>query len=900
MPFSFLSLCMASAKAYHHQRLEHLADPNPPFSKNLALVFPPYLIITLTYVVTWAVIFAHVKAIVIVMVIATVILNWFLFGIFRIERSMASRQARGPKWKKDVTDLKWNCVFTSVLSPCVVGSHRTHLLSLYGLSASLCLGLWLQCTVLLVNRRPLDRSGNPPVTYCFRRGSGDGFCSGYEPQDTCSLDKPWRGQACLFGNRTDVPDKWGIWLTGVEEGSWIYHCQAWLLHCSIFECMPRIRICNKLENPMDLLTSTIIPILNVFLVLSFLLCCLLRVLSDYGNVFKFTNFLTCGRGGFLHRSLLCSLATYGDHKELGKIVSLTSSTTLKRAINRPDFQGNTPLHIASRKGYARCVKILLERGAKPRRADASGRMPHHLAAMNGTIGCLRQLCQVLEKEHLVDSTDALGSTALDLALREGRDASARFLVCQVTNRSITADDLRSKRGNVLHLACMRPSARNVESILRADYHGRRLDQGRRRAEGLPSRRQLATEKDNSWMTPFHYAVKYRHLDNLLLLLRFLKSEGPEMTTGEEEEEEGLEFPSVRMGWTPLHMAARTGDLECCKLIIDYLALSRDAFLRTCKATGRHFPPGKKGSTLMQYAMYRRSTLACKILLDFGSTPDVWGIVGSLFKREDDGTNVLNFQLLEKAVATNYNEVLDLFLDHLESEGRGLSVLLSTTSNNEEEERVPSSGTKNVEGMKLFLHAVVAMQHSARMLEKVLGRIGRDSAVLRDLLDRDSKVLGRSLLEAAVKEGSGETCRVLMEYGAALPYEALEVSEVTGDQPLHRPWLMEFCVKTDQPGLLRSLFADGRVFPGCSRDAGQLGQLIDGYWSTEGTSLVYSAATRGRVGCLEVLLDFGATASAWKEEEEKEEGGIQHKPGRFSGAAALLHEVMYCIWYMSII
>ncbi len=97
---------------------------------------------------------------------------------------------------------------------------------------------------------------------------------------------------------------------------------------------------------------------------SFLLCCLLQVLSDYANVFKLTHLLTFRRGGILHRSLVCSLVEFGDGEELGNILTAASSGDKKEAVNRPDSEGDFPLHIACRKGHERCVRVLLMHAAR--------------------------------------------------------------------------------------------------------------------------------------------------------------------------------------------------------------------------------------------------------------------------------------------------------------------------------------------------------------------------------------------------------------------------------------------------------------------------------------------------------------------------------------------------------
>ncbi len=298
MPLSLLSLCLAASKAYYHQRMEPLADPDPPFVWSLLLVLPLYFFITSITVLTWAVIFAHVRGLVIPMVVLSILNKWLLIKVFHTFSALSSlttgvKEEDAREKLRTMHDLKQNSIFTSVLSPCVVGSHKVNLLALMGLSNSLCLGLWLQCTVMILQQSPLNIEENPPVTYCFQ-------------DDQKNITQ----------------------YIGHSAGLWFRVCGT--------NCEPFIRTCGDNEDSLHHLLSVLIPNLNVMLFLSCLLCCLLQVLSNYANVFRLTHWLTLFKGGYLHRSLLCNLAESGDHVELAKILGMVRDSSTKQAVNRPD------------------------------------------------------------------------------------------------------------------------------------------------------------------------------------------------------------------------------------------------------------------------------------------------------------------------------------------------------------------------------------------------------------------------------------------------------------------------------------------------------------------------------------------------------------------------------------
>ena len=51
----------------------------------------------------------------------------------------------------------------------------------------------------------------------------------------------------------------------------------------------------------------------------------------------------------------------------------------RRAIERKDLDGNTPLHIAALDGWTEAVRVLLDAGADPNGVNARGHTPVHLA-----------------------------------------------------------------------------------------------------------------------------------------------------------------------------------------------------------------------------------------------------------------------------------------------------------------------------------------------------------------------------------------------------------------------------------------------------------------------------------------------------------------------------------------
>jgi len=105
-------------------------------------------------------------------------------------------------------------------------------------------------------------------------------------------------------------------------------------------------------------------------------------------------------------------------------------------INIPDLQAWTPLHIASREGYATVVEELLRNGADVNQITERGSTPMHLAAWTYNIEILNAL---LHKGAKINAVDRFLSTPLDIVRRNfdrtpippsitaAKDRAARFL-----------------------------------------------------------------------------------------------------------------------------------------------------------------------------------------------------------------------------------------------------------------------------------------------------------------------------------------------------------------------------------------------------------------------------------------------------------------------------------------
>ena len=107
------------------------------------------------------------------------------------------------------------------------------------------------------------------------------------------------------------------------------------------------------------------------------------------------------------RTPLHLAAGYGHPETVQALLELDAS------VNQQDANGETPVHRAAFHQHLECIRVLLERGANPESPDNRGNTPLHVAAMMNRDQSVRLL---LEAGARVDIPNAEGLTPLDLTI----------------------------------------------------------------------------------------------------------------------------------------------------------------------------------------------------------------------------------------------------------------------------------------------------------------------------------------------------------------------------------------------------------------------------------------------------------------------------------------------------
>ncbi|AQL07666.1 E3 ubiquitin-protein ligase XB3-like [Zea mays] len=154
--------------------------------------------------------------------------------------------------------------------------------------------------------------------------------------------------------------------------------------------------------------------------------CVRRLLDAGANIVMFDS---------SHRRTCLHYAAYYGHADcLRTILSAAKSAPVSeswgfaRFVNVRDDTGATPLHLAARQGWRRCVHVLLENGAIVSASSGAfgfpGSTPLHLAARGGNLDCVRQLLS-WGADRL--QRDSVGRIPYEVAVKRGHVACAALL-----------------------------------------------------------------------------------------------------------------------------------------------------------------------------------------------------------------------------------------------------------------------------------------------------------------------------------------------------------------------------------------------------------------------------------------------------------------------------------------
>lgn len=321
-------------------------------------------------------------------------------------------------------------------------------------------------------------------------------------------------------------------------------------------------------------------------------------------------------------------------------------------VDEPQIDGATALHWAVYFDDLPTAKALIGAGANPSTANRAGATPMRLAAINGSAGMLELLLDA--GADLDEALTPYGDTALMMAARTGKLEAVELLL----DRGAEIDAAETWGGttalmwaisehhpDVVKLLIDRDA--NVDSVSKAVTGRGRGAEGRAPAEFDPTSSPVGYA--NGGFTPLHFAAREGELESARLLVAA-----------------GAPIDRVAAdGKTPLNLAIYNGHYELAELLVD-----AGADINLADAEG--FPP-------LFWAVDRRNMEwnpgfpwvqtadplpLIRKLLDAGAEPDTYVDNTPVSRRNFGGSPRIKFATaLMRAAYSGDEELVRLLVDH---------------------------------------------------------------------------------------------------------------------------------------------------------------------------------------------------------------------------------------------
>ncbi len=618
---SVLSLAWASSKSFFLHRLPTWEDPDPPLKFLLLMLLKFLIVITPTFVLAWAVLLSYMKDTMLIAFLVTFVLNsLFLQMNIRgsaIEEIIDQKSFQVQGWK-----MKFWAILTSMLSPCIPIHHGLNILQTSGFCTVLCLLSSFCMCIAMIPSLNITPFNSPPIAYCFR-------------------NEALTGEICLVNGSTEI----------VECG------QRFLRFCTEENCLPSVRFCDSDENPLDMMTYVIMPILCVLLLISMLEISGLQWLSSFTNLQR--THLCWFK--FIHRGLLFSMIDNVDIEGLKDILK-GRKEEIEDIINKQKREGDTPLHRSCQgdsNDNAIMTQLLLDKGANRTIMDTNENIPFYVAAERNNLKCCEAFIgnnQNLEMEEL-----------LHRATGDGRAWVVKVLLTM--GADVESPQLNRSKKTPLHFAAEK-DRREVASLLLdwgADIeandaysltplHYAAIYNSYEVADLLLGKGVIIDSKDSTEWTPLHWAVGENYMDMVKLLLH--ESRRADVNAREKD------------GWTPLHFAVDRDRSEAADFLLcngadieersnnGWTPLHRASLLNRKEVSKKLFKHGAdigtrtiQGEAPMHLAAKNNSVEVAELLLREGADVEAEN-------PKFDGVT----PLIEAAIH-NCREVADLLLDN---------------------------------------------------------------------------------------------------------------------------------------------------------------------------------------------------------------------------------------------